>query len=220
MNIVEQIESLLPSYETQLPFSKQNVSFTSFKVKDAKSLALILQEDNKKLALKNMVELLKQYSKGADIESLCLADAEYLFLQIRAKSVDEILNLIYNDEKVQVNIANIEPRNQIGEEEVRVSSKILLILQTPTIKDILRLQSLDKEELQKACIEKIIVEKEIYKINKFVTDEIKQAIDNMPLSVLNKIDSFLKKQPELFVKIQLSNEEKEVSGLLNFFTYR
>jgi hypothetical protein len=220
MNIVEQIESLLPSYETQLPFSKQNVSFTSFKVKDAKSLALILQEDNKKLALKNMVELLKQYSKGADIESLCLADAEYLFLQIRAKSVDEILNLIYNDEKVQVNIANIEPRNQIGEEEVRVSSKILLILQTPTIKDILRLPSLDKEELQKACIEKIIVEKEIYKINKFVTDEIKQAIDNMPLSVLNKIDSFLKKQPELFVKIQLSNEEKEVSGLLNFFTYR
>jgi hypothetical protein len=79
---------------------------------------------------------------------------------------------------------------------------------------------LDKEELQKACIEKIIVEKEIYKINKFVTEEIQQAIDNMPLSVLNKINSFLKKQPELFVKIQLSNEEKEVSGLLNFFTYR
>lgn len=220
MNIVEQIECLLPSYETQLPFSKENVSFTSFKVKDAKSLALILQEDNKKLALKNMIELLKQYSKGSDIDNLCLADAEYLFLQIRSKSVDEILNLIYNDEKVQVNISNIQPRNQVCEEEIKVSPKITLVLKTPSVKDILRLQSLEKEELQKACIEKIIVENEIYKINKFVTDEIKQAIDNMPLSVLTKIDSFLKKQPELFVKIQLSNEEKEVTGLLNFFTYR
>jgi hypothetical protein len=82
------------------------------------------------------------------------------------------------------------------------------------------LSSLEKEEISKACIQKVIVKNEIYKLNKFVTEEIKQLIDNLPLSVLPKIESFIKKQPELYVNLKVLNGTKEVSGLLNFFTYR
>jgi hypothetical protein len=220
MSIFESLSSLLPSYEITLPFSKTQVTFTPFRVKDAKNLSMILQEDNKKLALKNMVELIKCCTKDANIEELCLADAEYLFLQIRSKSVDEILNLIYNEEKVQVNIAEIQPRNEIIEESLSLSAGITIVLETPKIKDLLRLSSLEKEEISKACIQKVIVKNEIYKLNKFVTEEIKQLIDNLPLSVLPKIESFIKKQPELYVNLKVLNGTKEVSGLLNFFTYR
>jgi len=219
MNILENLYSLIPNYETTLPFSKEKVSFTPFRVKDAKALSVILQEDNKKLAFKNMIDLLKTYASGTSIDDLCLADAEYLFLQIRSKSVDEILNLIYNNEKIQVNIAEIKPRNQVTEEHINLSGMIL-VLQTPTIKDLLRLPSFDKEEVAKACIQKIIVGNEIYKVNKFVTEEIKQLIDNLPLSIVGKLDSFLKKQPELYLNMSVMEGTKEVSGLLNFFTYR
>ena len=61
---------------------------------------------------------------------------------------------------------------------------------------------------------------EIYKLNKFITDEIKQLIDNLPLSIVPKLDSFVKKQPELYLKLKISDGEKEVSGLLTFFTFR
>jgi hypothetical protein len=220
MSIIEHLNFSIPEYETTLPISKQTVSFSPFRVKDAKAITTILQEDNKKLALKNMVELLKSYTKESDIEELCLADAEYLFLQVRSKSVDEILNLIYNGKKVQVNINEIKARNEFCEEEIKVGNDITLVLTTPKLKSILRLNSLDKEELIKSCIQKVIVKNEIYKVNKFVTEEIKQVIENLPLSVLPKIEAFLKKQPELYLSLQLEEEKKEVSGILNFFTYR
>lgn len=219
MNILENLHSLIPNYETTLPFSKEKVSFTPFRVKDAKALSVILQEDNKKLAFKNMIDLLKTYASGTNIDDLCLADAEYLFLQIRSKSVDEILNLIYNNEKIQVNIAEIKPRNEVTEEHINLSGMIL-VLQTPTVKDLLRVPSFDKEEVAKACIQKIIVGNEIYKVNKFVTEEIKQLIENLPLSIVGKLDSFLKRQPELYLNLSVLEGTKEVSGLLNFFTYR
>lgn len=219
MNILKNLHSLIPNYETTLPFSKEKVSFTPFRVKDAKALSVILQEDNKKLAFKNMIDLLKTYASGTNIDDLCLADAEYLFLQIRSKSVDEILNLIYNNEKIQVNIAEIKPRNEVTEEHINLSGMIL-VLQTPTVKDLLRVPSFDKEEVAKACIQKIIVGNEIYKVNKFVTEEIKQLIENLPLSIVGKLDSFLKKQPELYLNLSVLEGTKEVSGLLNFFTYR
>jgi hypothetical protein len=167
-----------------------------------------------------MVELLKAYTKGTDIEELCLADAEHLFLQVRSKSVDEILNLIYNGKKVQININEIKARNESCEEEIKVGNDITLVLSTPKLKNILRLNSLDKEELIKACIQKVVVKNEIYKVNKFVTEEIKQIIENLPLSILPKIEMFLKKQPELYLSLQLEEEQKEVSGILNFFTFR
>jgi hypothetical protein len=97
---------------------------------------------------------------------------------------------------------------------------MILVLQTPTVKDLLRVPSFDKEDVAKTCIQKIIVGNEIYKVNKFVTEEIKQLIENLPLSIVGKLDSFLKRQPELYLNLSVMEGTKEVSGLLNFFTYR
>ena len=219
-NIVEFLNASMPKYETVLPFSGKTVSFSPFRVKDAKNIAIILQENNKKLALKAMVDLIKSYCKDFDTSEACLADAEYLFLQIRSKSVDEVLNLVRDNEKVQVSISEIKPRNKINTESINLASGIVLHLKTPTVKDLLKLQTLDKEDLTKACIEKIAIKNEVYNANKFVPEEIKKVLDNLPLSVIPKLDKFLKDQPELYLKIPFESGEKEVSGLLNFFIYR
>lgn len=218
--ILKSLNELLPTYETTLPFSTKHVSFIPFRVKDAKTISVILQEDNKKLALKVMIDLLKTNVKDLDIEDLYLADAEYLFLQIRSKSVEEILNLIHNNEKIQVSISEIKHRNQPKKQQIEVGNHIVLHLETPKIKDLLKLESLSKEDLIKASIKKIVVKNEIYDINKFISDEIKNILDNLPLSIIPKIETFLKEQPELFLKLNTENSEKEVTGLLNFFIYR
>lgn len=218
--IIEALQLNLPSYETTLPFSKKTVSFVPFKVKDAKNIAIILQENDKKLALKAMVDLLKRNTKNINVEELCLADAEYLFLQIRSKSVDEVLNLIKNEEKVQINISDIKHRNEIREENISVGNNITLILTTPAIKDLLKLSTLEKEELFKASIQKISMKNEIYHVNKYVTDEIKELLDNLPISIIPKIDQFLKHQPELYITLPFKSGETEVSGILNFFIFR
>ena len=104
MDSFPSLEALLPQYETLLPFSNEKASFTPFRVKDAKNISIVLQEENKKLALQSMVELLKTNTKGVNVLDLCLADAEFLFLQIRSKSVDERLNLIQSRKSSSLHI--------------------------------------------------------------------------------------------------------------------
>jgi hypothetical protein len=220
MDLMSSLKSLLPTYETTLPFSKQKVIFRPFKVKDAKSISVILQEENKKLALISLVELLKNNTENVIIMNLCMADAEFLFLQIRSKSVDEQLNLIYNQEKIQVYIPDIKHRNEISSDTVTLTNSVFITLETPTIKDLLKLDTLDKEDFLKACIKKVNVSGEIFHVNKFVPEDIKTILDNLPLNILPKFEEFIKTQPELFVVLQTQDGDKEVNGLLRFFTFR
>ena len=214
------LKSLLPTYETTLPFSKQKVIFRPFKVKDAKSISVILQEENKKLALISLVELLKNNTENVNIMNLCMADAEFLFLQIRSKSVDEQLNLIYNQEKIQVYIPDIKYRNEVSSDTITLTNNVFITLETPSIKDLLKLDTLDKEDFLKACIKKVNVDGEIFHVNKFVPDDIKTILDNLPLNVLPKFEEFMKTQPELYVVLETKDGDKEVNGLLRFFTFR
>jgi hypothetical protein len=220
MNFLESIQKTVPTYETVLPFSKKLVKFQPFKVKDAKNISIILQEENKKLALNAMVELLTTNSSGANILDLCLADAEFLFLQIRAKSVDERLNLIVNNEKISVFIPDILHKNNIKNDNIILSDKMNIVVETPTIKDLIKLESLEHIDLMKACIKKVVSDGEIFYVNKFVSDEIKTLLDNLPMNVLPKLENFLKNQPELYVILQTQTGSKEVSGFLSFFTFR
>jgi hypothetical protein len=220
MDLMSSLKSLLPTYETILPFSKQKVIFRPFKVKDAKSISVILQEENKKLALISLVELLKNNTENVNIMNLCMADAEFLFLQIRSKSVDEQLNLIYNQEKIQVYIPDIKHRNEISSDTVTLTNSVFITLETPTIKDLLKLDTLDKEDFLKACIKKVNVGGEVFHVNKFISEDIKTILDNLPLNILPKFEEFMKTQPELFVVLETKDGDKEVNGLLRFFTFR
>ena len=152
--------------------------------------------------------------------NLCIGDAEFLFLQIRSKSVDERLNLIYNKEKIQVFISDIKTRNNIISETIQLTEGVNITVETPTIQDLLKLNTLEKDELIKASIKKISVGGEIYYVNKFVTENLQKLIDNLPMTILPKLDEFLLKQPELFVTLQTQEGDKEVSGFLSFFTCR
>lgn len=216
----ELINDYLPTYTTELPFSKQKVQFTPFKVKDAKNISIILQEDNKKLALIAMVSVLKNCTKDIAIHDLCIADAEYLFLQVRGKSIEEYITLVFNDTKKQFNITELKSKNNIQSQEIIVGPNLKILLETPKIKDLLNLETLNKEDVLKSCIKKLIVKNEIYDVNKFVPQELKETIDNLPLSFVLKTEEFMKSQPELYAEIEFNNEIKEVSGILNFFTYR
>jgi hypothetical protein len=220
MDILNSLESLLPKYQTTLPFSKQTVSFVPFRVKDAKNISIILQEENRKLALTSLVDILKTNVKDINILDLCMADAEFLFLQIRSKSVDEQLNLIHNKERIQVAISEIYGKNEISSQTITLTNNVNIVLETPTVKDLLKLNTLNKEDVIQACIKKVIFNGEIFHVSKYITEEIKLILDNLPMTVLPKFEEFLKTQPDLFLIIKTEEGDKEVNGFLTFFTYR
>lgn len=220
MDLIEKLKSSLPTYSVELPFSKQIVNFNPFKVKDAKNISIILQEENKKLSLNALIDSVKNNSNVKNIESLCLADIEYLFLQIRSKSVDEVLNLLINGKPEKININSIQFKNKIENKNIKLNDDIIITLQTPTIKDLLSCKSFEEEDYIKCCLGKICVKNEIYEINKFVPEELKNLIDNLPLSIVKEINQFASSTPTLFIVVKNESDESEVSGPLTFFTWR
>lgn len=216
IDITKNINELLPRYDASLPFSKKEVSFTPFKVKDAKNISIILQEDNKQLALKALVELLKNCCTDVNPLDLCLGDAEYLFLMIRSKSVEENINLIVNNEPIKVNIYDVKTKNEIIKSEIKVSHKLSLKIETPKIKNLLKLNDLSKKNILLAGIKEVIVNKEVYDVDKFIPKDVIDFLENLPITVLNELEKI--EQPELYFVIKINDEEREVSGFLNFFT--
>ena len=86
---------VLPNYITHLPSTGKSVQFRPFSVKEEKALLLALQEDNiETLAatIKNLISICTQ--GNVDPENTPYYDLEYLFLQIRAKSIGEMVDLI------------------------------------------------------------------------------------------------------------------------------
>ena len=111
-------------------------------------------------------------------------------------------------------------KNSIIDETIDITSETKLTLETPKIKDLIKLNNLDKDSLIKSCIKKITHKGEIYHTNKFLPEQFNELLDNLPMNVLPKVESFLQKQPELYATIETNDGPKEVNGFLNFFTYR
>jgi hypothetical protein len=221
MNLLNELTSYFPKYEITLPVSKIKVSFTPFKVKDAKNLSIILQENNKKLALIALYEIIKNNTNGINVDKLCIADAEFLFLQIRSKSVDECISIIFENNKYDLNISEIICVNLLNKKIITINNDISIELESPIFSDLLKLDSFETNDFYKVCIKKIIIKKEIYDFNTYVPDDIKEIINNLPLSVLKEFDEFLSNQPKLTTTINLvDGSTKEVNGLLDFFIFR
>lgn len=221
MDIFNNLKTYIPSYEVNLPISKKLVSFTPFKVKDAKNLAIILEEKNKKLSLKAMVEVLKNNTVGVHIEDLCLAEAEYLFLKVRSKSIDETITIIYENKKYQINIDDVICKNQASSKVIQINENMSVELKFPTLKNLLELDSFEKDDLYISMIGKVIFKNEVFDTKKYIPDDLKKVLENLPISVLKHFDSYISEQPILTYNLKLeSGEIKEVSGTLDFFTYR
>jgi hypothetical protein len=217
-DFLKNLNSVLPLYECILPFSKKKVFFTPFKVKDAKNISIIIQEENKQLVIQTLVDLLKNCCKDIDPLDLCLADAEYLFMMIRSKSVEENLNLIVNGKSVKVSIYDIKAKNELKSSELKISGNLILKIETPTLKDLLKFSDVTKKEVTLASIKQVTLNKEIYTVDTFVSNEVEELLNNLPLNVMNEIEKI--NQPQLSLTIKTDTEESEVSGILSFFILR
>lgn len=217
MEFIKLFNENQPKFETTLPFSKENILFNSFKVKDSKKLTIVLQEQNKKLALVALYECISSNSDNKNISNMCLADCEYLFLKIRSKSVDEFINVTANGIKTQINIDEIKFKNSLQKKTISIGNNVSITLTTPTIKKLISLSSFDDESYAKACIESIIINGQVYHTDKFVPKEFMEMVENLPLSASKQINEFVLNEPKLYFTINTDKEESEVSGLLSFF---
>ena len=230
-----------PTYELELPSTEQTIKFRPFLVKEEKLLVIALEsEDTKqitnaiKTVIKNCIE-----TKGIKVETLPTFDIEYLFLNIRAKSVGEEIevNIICPDDEetnvsVKINVDDIKVQtNEDHTNRIKLDDTLMMEMKYPSLEqfiknnfDISNNSAIDQSfELVASCVDKIYNEDEVWAAADVTKKELMDFLDQMNTSQFKQIEKFFETMPKLSHNIKVTNPNTEVEsevvleGLSSFF---
>ena len=232
-----------PSYELELPSTGKTISYRPFLVKEEKLLVIALEsEDTKQItnAIKAVIRACI-LTKGVKVESLPTFDIEYLFLNIRGKSVGEDIdvNLICPDDNetevsVSVNLDDIKVQKPEGHSnQIKLDNDLMMELKYTSLTEFIK-NNFDPNDTSKnpmdqsfdligSCISKIYNQEEVWAAADCSKKEITDFLDSMNSSQFKEVEKFFETMPKLTHTIKVFNPKTKVEsdvvleGLASFF---
>ena len=230
-----------PVYELELPSTGDTIKYRPFLVKEEKLLVIALEsEDTKQIttAIKSVIKACIQ-TKGIKVEALPTFDIEYLFLNIRGKSVGEELdvNIVCPDDgetevPVKINLDDIQIQRTEGHtNQVKLDDNLMMEMKYPSLDqfiqnnfDFTEKNAMDQSfKLIATCIDKIYSEEEVWAAADCTKKEVNDFLESMNSSQFKGIEKFFDTMPKLSHTLTVNNPvtsvESEVvlEGLASFF---
>ena len=230
-----------PTYELELPSTGKKVKYRPFLVKEEKLLVLALETENTKdisTAIKTVLKSCIQ-SRGVKVENLPTFDIEYLFLNIRGKSVGEDIevNLISPDDEVTevpvtINIDDIKiQKSEDHNKKVKLDDTLMMEMKYPSLDQFIQSNfdfgdevSMDQSfDLISSCIDKIYNEEEVWSTSDCTKKEVKDFLEQMNSMQFKEIEKFFETMPKLSHSVTFTNPKTKVEstvvleGLSSFF---
>jgi len=230
-----------PTYELELPSTGETIQYRPFLVKEEKVLVIALESEDTKQITTAVKSVIKNciLSKGIKVENLPTFDIEYLFLNIRGKSVGEDLdvNIVCPDDEetqVVVNINLDDIKVQKSEEHtnrIKVDDSIMMEMKYPSLEQFIKnnfdfsdKNAMDQSfELIASCIDKIYTEDEVWASADISKKEVIEFLESMNSSQFKDIEKFFETMPKLSHTITVKNPNTKVEsevvleGLASFF---
>ena len=230
-----------PSYELELPSTGKKVKYRPFLVKEEKLLVLALETESTKdisTAIKTVLKNCIQ-SRGVKVENLPTFDIEFLFLNIRGKSVGEEVevNLIAPDDgetqvPVTINIDDIKiQKSEEHTNKVKLDDALIMEMKYPSLDQFIKSNfdfteevSMDQSfDLIASCIDKIYNEEEVWSTSDCTKKEVKEFLEQMNSMQFKEIEKFFETMPKLSHSVTFKNPKTKVEstvvleGLSSFF---
>ena len=230
-----------PTYELELPSTGKPIKYRPFLVREEKLLVLAMEsEDSKqitnaiKTVIKNCIE-----TRGIKVEALPTFDIEYLFLNIRGKSVGEEveLSIICPDDgqttvPVKILLDDIVVvKNPEHNNKIKLDDSLMMEMKYPSLDQFIKSnfdfnsddvvnQSFD---LISSCIDKIYNEEEVWDTRDVTKKELEEFLDQMNSNQFKQIEKFFETMPKLSHTLKVTNPTTDVEseitleGLTSFF---
>ena len=230
-----------PTYELELPSTGQSINYRPFLVKEEKLLVLALEtEDTKQIttAIKNVLKNCV-LTKGIKVDQLPTFDIEFLFLNIRGKSVGEEIevNIICPDDEetqvpVTIDLDDIKvQKNDEHTNQIKLYKDLMMELKYPSLEQFIKnnfdfddANAMDQSfDLIATCIDKIYTADEVWAAADCTKKEIKEFLEQMNSSQFKEIETFFETMPKLSHKVKVTNPKTKVKsdvvleGLASFF---
>lgn len=226
-----------PIFELILPSTKQTIKYRPFLVKEEKIL-LTAQASGEPsdviLAIRQVINNCI-LTEGVDVQELTTFDLEFLFIKIRAKSVNNIITLTYrdlDDDKrydVEVDIDKIEIKEDpTHTNKIEISNGLGIVMKYPKADLAATLKVVDGEldiffEVFKSCIDYIYDAEQVYKASDYSAEDLDEFVQSLDVETFKKIQEFFSTMPKLYYEVKYTNslgEEKVIplTTLNDFFT--
>lgn len=229
-----------PLYTLEVPSTKQKVKFRPFLIKEEKALLIAQQSEEASV----MVDTLKEVVKSCivdeiDVDKLATFDLEYIFTQIRSKSVGEIIELKLKcddctDENAIgtafVDITKLKVDFPEGHNnKISLYDDVGIAMRYPTLDIIKGLENLDTNDLDKVfdivveCIDYIYTTNEVFYAKEQTKEELIEFLNNLSSSQFENVQKFFETMPRLKQEIEYTcpvcnkKHNKVLEGLQSFF---
>lgn len=232
-----------PVYDITLPLSQKEIRFRPFLVKEQKNLLMAIEADDKETIERNVKQILHNctLTEGVDVESLPVVDVEYYFLQLRAKSVGEIVENKYvcnnevdgkvcgNTMDVNIDLTNIKvEKNPDIKDVIQLTKDISIKLKYPQFSTIEKItnntNSVDIAfDIIADSIEYIFDGAQYYYAYESTPEELSEFIEGLSTEQFSKIEEFFANVPKIKKRVEIKcskcgfDHSIEVEGLQSFF---
>lgn len=228
-----------PTYTIKVPSTKKNVKFRPFLVKEEKLLLMAKESENNSDILLSIKQIVNNccLDENFDNEKMTIFDLEYIFIKLRAFSVDNIVKVSYKDEEdgqnyefeVDLNAVEVEFPEK-NENNIKISDTFGILMKYPSAslyedKDFLNLDKDYLFELIVRCIDKIYEGDNVFEAKNYTMKDLGDFLENLDSKTFVSIQDFLMNSPKLLHVMKYKNSlgnEKEIrlSSLNDFFTFR
>ena len=234
-----------PTYELTLPSNRKKVKYRPFLVREEKILVLALESEDQKQITDAIIQIIGDclITKNIDVTKLPTFDIEYLFLNVRSKSVGETVevNVTCPDDgktKVETSI-NIDDIKVVKDKNhkliVQLDDKYSMKLKYPTLDQFIE-NNFDfemaeaKESVSAAmsmlstCIDMIYDQEESWDASESTKEELDEFIDQLNTKQFQEVEQFFKTMPKLSHTLKVKNPQTDVEsevvleGLASFFS--
>ena len=229
-----------PTYELVLPSSNKKIKYRPFLVKEEKVLIIALESQDQKQIANAVKSIIKSciLSRGIKVEKLSTFDIEYLFLNIRGKSVGEDIEVMVtcpDDGKTQVpmsiNIDSIQvKKSDEHNPDIKLDDQFTLRMRYPSLSEFIKsnftmedMKVDDTFELIASCVDQVYSEEESWTQEDCTKKELVDFIEQLNSSQFKEIEKFFDTMPKLSHKVKVTNPNTKVEseivleGLQNFF---
>ena len=229
-----------PTYELEIPSTKRKIRYRPFLVKEEKILIIAMESQSDTEIANAVKDVLSTciLTKGVDVETLSTFDIEYIFLNIRGKSVGEDVEVLVtcpDDEKtkvpVRINLDDIKISNSKDHNrDIKLDDQLKMRMKYPSINEFIKsnfvvgdIKPEDTFDLIISCIEQVYNEEESWSTSDCTKDEMNDFLDQLNSNQFKEIEKFFDTMPKLSHTLKVKNPNTNVvndvklEGLSAFF---
>ena len=231
-----------PTYELELPSTGEKIRYRPFLVKEEKILIIAMESENQKEiadAIKTVIGNCIS-TRGVKVDELSTFDIEYLFLNIRGKSVGETVEVMItcpDDGETQVPV--LIPLDEIKVQknpkhnrDIKLDDNLIMRMKYPSLSEFIKTNFIEDGgvgvtesfDLISSCIDQIFNEEESWSGFDCSKKELSEFIEQLTSQQFKEIESFFETMPKLSHKVKVTNPNTKVKsdvvleGLSAFFS--